>query len=321
MALFGGARPRTTMPGVVPYYPTPEEQAMAIPGQASPMPPATRMPRGMFGASMAGGAQPGAGGDLSTIMSQALNQSAAPQPSGQPGSILAGALSQVPSSGQPTRSNLPAVAITGELPQPKIDLSSLAAPVDLSNVQVKKPGFFQHGGLGEKILKGLGEFSLRYSASQGDPYATMVLRNRFEQHQQQLRLLEQVKQRQAERDEWMWREQWKREHPDDQFTQYMQAAGIDPASAQGQALYRQRAESMAAPPLMAVDGYDAQGNQTKTFYPRTAFGGGMGGQSAPAGPAPGTVRNGYRFNGGNPNDRNSWVPVGGASPGGGANFR
>ena len=321
MALFGGARPRTTMPGVVHYYPTAEEQAMAIPGQASPMPsPATRMPRGMFGAAMAGGAQPGAGSDLSTIMSQVLNQSAAPQPSGQPGSILAGALGQLPPSGQPTRSNLPAVAMTGELPQPKIDLSSLAAPVNLSNVQVKRPGFFKHGGLGEKILHGLGEFALQYQASQGDPGALMTLRGRMEQQAAQRRLLEQVKQRQAEREEWMWRENWKREHPDDQFTQYMQAAGIDRTSPQGQALYRQRAESIAAPPMMAVDGFDAQGNPTKTFMPRTGFGG-MGGQAAPYGPAPGTVKNGYRFNGGNPNDRNSWVPVGGASPVGGATFR
>ncbi|WP_426256053.1 hypothetical protein [Sphingomonas sp. DC2300-3] len=292
MAMFGAAMKPRTMPGVVPYFPTPEEQATAIPAQASPL--QQRAPRGIFGAPM----DPRRG------------------PYNTPG---IGDGLQVPANDPP--SNMIPAVITGELPQPKIDFSSLAAPVDLSNVQIKKPGFFQHGGVGEKILKGLGEFALRYSASQGDPYAMMVFRNRFEQQQANVRAQEDARRRQQERDEWIWREDYKRAHPDDQFTQYMQAAGIDPRSQQGQALYRQRAESMAAPPLMAVDGYDAQGNQTKTFYPRTAFGGGMGGQPAPAGPAVGTIRNGYRFNGGNPNDRNSWVPVGGASPSGGATFR
>lgn len=43
-----------------------------------------------------------------------------------------------------------------------------------------------------------------------------------------------------------------------------------------------------------------------------------GGQGAPAsgGPQPGQVVNGYRFKGGNPNDRNSWEPVQGGAGGG-----
>lgn len=292
MAMFGAAmKPRTTMPGVVPYFPTPEEQATAIPGQASPL--QQRAPRGIFGAPMDSRRgpydTPGIGDGLQV-----------PSDDGAPG--------------------MTPVNITGELLQPKIDYSSLTTPIDFSNVQIKKPGFFQHGGLGEKILKGFGEWGLRYSASQGDPYALMVMRNRFEQQQAPIRAQEEARRRQQEREEWMWREDYKRSHPDDQFTQYMQAAGIDPRSPQGQALYRQRAESMAAPPLMAVDGFDAQGNPTKTFMPRAGIGA-IGSQGAASGPAPGTVRNGYRFNGGNPNDRNNWVPVGGASPAGGATFR
>lgn len=45
--------------------------------------------------------------------------------------------------------------------------------------------------------------------------------------------------------------------------------------------------------------------------------------AAPSGPPVGTVRNGYRFNGGNPNDRNSWSPVsaGGPTPPASGNFR
>lgn len=286
MAMFA-ANQKPRVPGnAVPYYPSPNEQAAAIPGNPASLP----MPRrGMFGAQMVSDLAPGQG-------------------AGFPATNGAGAY--------------PApVALTDNLPTPRVDLSNLAMPIDLANAQVRKPGFFQSGGLGERLLKGFAEWGLRHRASSGDPYALMVFRNRYDQQQAGVRTQEDARRRQLEREEWAWREQWKQQHPDDQFTQYMQAAGIDPRSPQGQALYRQRAESMAAPPMMAVDSFDPQGNQTKTFYPRTAFGGGMGGQPASAGPAVGTVRNGYRFNGGNPNDRNSWVPVGGASPAGGATFR
>lgn len=116
---------------------------------------------------------------------------------------------------------------------------------------------------------------------------------------------------------------YQRAHPhpqrDDEFTRSIRAAGIDPASREGQELYRRRVVNMTAPPLMAVDGFDAQGNPTKTFIPRSGFGGGAA--NAPAGPAIGTVRHGFRFQGGNPYDRNSWVPVGGAPSAGGATFR
>lgn len=232
--------------------------------------------------------------------------------------IRADAFTSAPEGAALAHGDAPTPAMP-QLPQAQIDYEGLARPVDMSNARIKKPGFFEDNGLGERLLKGFGEFALRYSASQGDPYALMVFRNRYEQQQAGVRAQEDARRRQQEREEWMWREDYKRSHPDDQFTQYMQAAGIDPRSSQGQAFYRQRAESMAAPPMMAIDGFDPQGNPTKTFMPRTGIG--LGGRAAPAGPAVGTVRNGYRFQGGNPNDRNSWVPVGGASPAGGATFR
>ena len=53
-------------------------------------------------------------------------------------------------------------------------------------------------------------------------------------------------------------------------------------------------------------------NGQMVAIPRGAFGGSGG---APSGPAIGAVHNGYSFKGGNPNDKASWAPVGGAGSG------
>lgn len=45
----------------------------------------------------------------------------------------------------------------------------------------RKPTFFQSGGAGQKILQTLGEVGLALSASNGDPYATMMLQNRMQE--------------------------------------------------------------------------------------------------------------------------------------------
>lgn len=190
---------------------------------------------------------------------------------------------------------------------------SLPALSAMPGVEPRKPGFFDKGGGWVDALGILGD-ALAGAAGRPPIYTQMKMQRREIERQQQTWSQKQK----AERDEWLWREQWKQAHPDDQFTQFMVAGGIDPRSPQGQALYKQRAEGMAAPPLMAVDGFDAQGNPTKTFMPRPMF---APGQTTPAGPPVGTTRNGYRFKGGNPNDRSSWESVGGASPAGGATFR
>lgn len=192
---------------------------------------------------------------------------------------------------------------------------SLAFNEGLANATVKRPGFFDQGGTGRMIAGVLGD---AFSAASGGHAVFMPMLMKQQEADRQAR--QEALKLASDRSEWLWREDYKRAHPDDVFSQALSSAGIDPSSPEGRNLYRQRAESMAAPPLMAVDGFDAQGNPTKTFMPRTGFNA-SGGQPAPAGPAPGTVRNGYRFNGGDPNDRTSWVPVGGASPTGGATFR
>ena len=200
-------------------------------------------------------------------------------------------------------------------------MPSLINP-DLTNATEAKPSFFGRGGGWQDVVGGIAD------ALAGRPIYQTAQRDQRQHDYEMQQFRMQAAQQQAQRDQdrqwqqqnWLQQQIWKQSHPDDEFTQYITAAGIDPQSDQGRNLYRQRAESMAAPPLVSVDGFDPQGNQTKTFYPRTAFGGG-GGQPAPAGPPVGTVRNGFRFQGGNPKDRNSWVPVGGASSSGGATFR
>lgn len=66
--------------------------------------------------------------------------------------------------------------------------------------------------------------------------------------QQKMQLAQQ--QRLQGLEDWKWKEQYKAANPgpaDDVFTQSLQAAGIDPASPEGQNLYRSRVTNMADP--------------------------------------------------------------------------
>ena len=56
--------------------------------------------------------------------------------------------------------------------------SSLDPSTALPPAATAHPGFFQKGGLGGRILHGLGEFATNYSASRGDPVAMIKLRQR-----------------------------------------------------------------------------------------------------------------------------------------------
>jgi len=67
-----------------------------------------------------------------------------------------------------------------------------------------------------------------------------------------------------------------------------------------------------------VAGYNPMTGQTNTIVAPNP-GGFTAGAPVNSGPAPGTVVGGYRFKGGNPNDRNSWEPAGG-QPGGNGPF-
>lgn len=98
---------------------------------------------------------------------------------------------------------------------------------------------------------------------------------------------------------------------DPTFVRELRAAGIDPASPEGVALLNNR---YAPAPRIVTDPATGQ-----MFV--MGGGGGPGGAPQSSGPQPGQVVNGYRFKGGNPNDRNAWEPVqGGASQPGSQTF-
>jgi hypothetical protein len=108
---------------------------------------------------------------------------------------------------------------------------------------------------------------------------------------------------------------YKRAHPDDQLTQYLDAAGIrDPA--ERAKIYRQKVDALTAPPMMSAQGYDEQGNPVLRFFPRAPT------ATAPAtsGPPVGTVKGGYRFKGGDPAQPSSWESVGGPTQPASATF-
>jgi len=93
------------------------------------------------------------------------------------------------------------------------------------------------------------------------------------------------------------------------FVRELNAAGIDPQSPEGREILRNR---YAPQPRLVTD--PTTGQVSMLMSP-------PGGAAPQAGPQPGQVVNGFRFRGGNPNDRNSWEPVqGGASPPGSHTF-
>ncbi|MCW6529738.1 hypothetical protein NED98_05720 [Sphingomonas sp. MMSM20] len=77
-------------------------------------------------------------------------------------------------------------AAPDSLTTPKLQPGMFGASFDVNKIPIRKPSFFQSGGLGEKILGGIGEFALRYSASQGDPYAMAVINSRLARQRDKL---------------------------------------------------------------------------------------------------------------------------------------
>jgi len=92
-------------------------------------------------------------------------------------------------------------------------------------------------------------------------------------------------------------QKFKTNEPRDQLTRYMLGAGIDPASPEAQAMYRQAAEN-SANPMQAVTVYGPDGSQGLQFIRPGQMGGGA--PKAPVG---------------------RLTPIGGAAPQGAGDFR
>lgn len=190
---------------------------------------------------------------------------------------------------------------------PQVGMSKAFQPLAIP-AAAPRPTFFGQGGAGRAIAGNLGDFLLQLASMQPIYAPAKKEQSEFERGEQ---LYKRRRADQLTDDERNFGQQvqlldYKRLHPDDQLTQNMVAAGIDPTSDAGRQYYRANVERLTAPPMMSAQGFDEQGNPVLRFFPRAPA-------AAPAtgGPAVGTIRNGYRFKGGNPADQSSWEPIGG----------
>ena len=108
--------------------------------------------------------------------------------------------------------------------------------------EATKPGFFREGGMG-RMLAGIIGDALAQQAGMRPVYApAMQQRQALEAEEAQW-----TRRRQAEREDKQW--EWNNApKSDDGFTAMMRAAGIDPASDAGRALYGQRLQRQVAEP-------------------------------------------------------------------------
>lgn len=110
-------------------------------------------------------------------------------------------------------------------------------------------GFLQRNQL---PLAMAGDLLLRNSGGAGNPMAQMLMQQRQMEQMQGYRTQQGKQQQDAEQQQWMARQAWERANPEprapDAFDIALQRGGIDPASPEGQQMYRDRAASMARDP-------------------------------------------------------------------------
>ena len=128
----------------------------------------------------------------------------------------------------------------------------MAQPMQAQPAAPHKPGFFGDGGMGRYIAGILGDTLLQQSGGQAMFAPMMAHRQQQADEQAQWGL-----RRQEANDDWTRREQWKLANypkPEDQFTRMMRAAGIDPASAQGRAMYQGKVTNEVDPIVTTMVG-------------------------------------------------------------------
>jgi hypothetical protein len=129
-----------------------------------------------------------------------------------------------------------------------------AMPIGVKEM-TKKPGFFQQGGFGQYALAALSDFGARLNDRDQSMLGDMMAfeqRNQMLAENARLDAMQSQQQRGNEWQDWLRKEQWKRENPEpqnDQLTQYMLNAGIDPKSPEAQQMYRRAVENKVNPPV------------------------------------------------------------------------
>ena len=144
--------------------------------------------------------------------------------------------------------------------QPDFGNTSLVSGPDFTSLATiptnikRRNGMFGGGAVGDAIVGALNG----YLAGLGNPAGVTGL--------QQLHQMRMLQQQQAQQEQQYAQERKDRlsdamslidyraqNKPDDQFTQMIRAAGIDPSSPEGQKLYRQRVDTLASPPYFFTD--------------------------------------------------------------------
>ena len=116
-----------------------------------------------------------------------------------------------------------------------------AAPTTLAP---KKTGLFGKGGVGRAIAGTIGDFLMQRSGM-APVYAPTMMQER----QAAAQAAAEQRKRAEELADWRYKEDYKSANAaPDAFERALKGAGIDPASAEGQQLYRGRAEAMARDP-------------------------------------------------------------------------
>ena len=189
------------------------------------------------------------------------------------------------------------------------------------------------GGVNFRNIAGvLGDALAQASGGQAR-FLPQMMHDREQQRQLQLQQQQQAEQRAYEQAIWQQRQDYQRAHETSQFEDNGGNRWQVGADGRATLLFRD-----PNPRFEYREVLDGSGNKVlravpipngvpSTAQPGMAYDqiSGLGGTAQPTttatGPAVGTVHNGFRFRGGNPNDRNSWEPVGGQTPPASGNFR
>ena len=117
------------------------------------------------------------------------------------------------------------------------DSEQFALGHEITNAQVRKPGAFGKGGIGWQLLGSLGDSLLAMSSNPG---AQALAQNNFAMRratmQRQQQLEDDDRQQRQQRDEWIQRQIWTRDHPapvaPSEFERTLEAAGVQRGSPQ-----------------------------------------------------------------------------------------